>query len=65
MVQELEAAELEQHNLDDSANPLLIGMDESLKKFKVKRQAWHGKTFVGNHIHKCLKVNFKSSLYAS
>lgn len=36
--------------------PFFATMEESLKACKVKRQAYQGVTFVGNHIHKLLKV---------
>ena len=44
-------------------NPLLKRMDQSLKKFKVRRQQWHGGTFIGNHVNKCLKVNDITKCY--
>jgi hypothetical protein len=31
-------------------------LDGALKSFKVERQAYYGGTFVGNHVHKTLKV---------
>lgn len=41
-------------NLEDG--PFVKGLDASLKSFKVERQAYYGGTFIGNHVHKCLKV---------
>ncbi|XP_071955873.1 uncharacterized protein [Antedon mediterranea] len=35
--------------------PLVAKLDDVLKSFRVNRQAYHGKSFVGNHIHKCCK----------
>ena len=32
------------------------GLDTALSTFQVQRQAYYGGTFVGNHVHRCLKV---------
>ena len=32
-------------------------MDDTLKAHYVQRQAYHGKSFVGNHVHKMLQVS--------
>lgn len=32
-------------------------LDAALSSFNVERQAYHGGSFVGNHIHQALKVN--------
>ncbi|XP_071961004.1 uncharacterized protein [Antedon mediterranea] len=32
-------------------------MEEVLQQNKVPRQAYHGKAFVGNHVHKCCQVD--------
>ena len=31
-------------------------LDSALASFNVQRQAYYGGTFVGNHVHRCLKV---------
>ena len=31
-------------------------LEASLQHLNVKRQAYHGGTFIGNHVHKLLKV---------
>ena len=31
-------------------------LDSTLKQIGVERRAYFGGTFVGNHVHKCLKV---------
>ena len=36
--------------------PLSVHLDEVLKKMNVERQAYHGKSFIGNHVHTCCKV---------
>ena len=36
--------------------PLSVHLDEVLKKMNVKRQAYHGKSLIGNHVHTCCKV---------
>ncbi|KAJ8018292.1 hypothetical protein HOLleu_43792 [Holothuria leucospilota] len=33
--------------------PIVTKLDEVLQGMKVQRQAYHGKSFVGNHIHRC------------
>ena len=35
--------------------PLTAGLDEALKKQKIQMQAYHGRSFVGNHCHRYLK----------
>lgn len=36
--------------------PLVRQLDATLQKFRVARQAYHGKSFVGNHVHRCCQV---------
>lgn len=36
--------------------PFVVGLDEALASFNVQRQAYYGGTFIGNHIHRTLKV---------
>lgn len=36
--------------------PLSIHLDEVLKKMNVERQAYHGKSFIGNNVHTCCEV---------
>ena len=35
----------------------LKALDQALSSFNVERQAYYGGSFIGNHIHKALKVN--------
>ncbi|CAH3046047.1 unnamed protein product [Pocillopora meandrina] len=35
--------------------PPSVHLDEVLKKTNVERQAYQGKSFIGNHIHTCCK----------
>ncbi|XP_057310202.1 uncharacterized protein LOC130648181 [Hydractinia symbiolongicarpus] len=44
-----------EHNLMQASGPCVEKLDEILKKLNVERQAYHGKSFVGNHVHKMLK----------
>lgn len=37
--------------------PFFKTLEKSLKGLNVERQAYQGGTFVGNHVHKLLKVN--------
>ena len=32
-------------------------IDKALTSFHVQRQAYYGRTFVGNHVHRSLKVS--------
>ena len=36
--------------------PRSVHLDEVLKKMNVKRQGYHGKSFIGNYVHTCCKV---------
>ena len=38
--------------------PCVQSLDRVLKLMKIERQAYFGGTFVGNHVHKCLKASF-------
>lgn len=38
--------------------PFFQSLDHALAKLHVERQAYHGGTFVGNHVHKLVKVKF-------
>jgi len=42
---------------DYKKGPFFCTLEESLNQLNVKRQAYQGGTFVGNHVHKLLKVN--------
>ncbi|XP_022108664.1 uncharacterized protein LOC110988954 isoform X2 [Acanthaster planci] len=41
--------------LKPGQGPLAGQLDITLQQFRVKRQAYDGKSFVGNHVHKCCK----------
>ncbi len=40
--------------------PFYKALDKSLNAMYVQRQAYQGGTFVGNHVHKVLKVGMNS-----
>ena len=42
---------------EKSNGPLVKQLDTSLKEMNVERQAYHGKSFIGNHVHTCCKVS--------
>ena len=42
--------------LEIGTGPIASSLDDVLKKHKIHRQAYHGKSFVGNHVSKCCKV---------
>lgn len=37
--------------------PFVCALEEALQRFGVERQAYHGGSFVGNHVHTCLRVS--------
>ncbi|XP_063956581.1 uncharacterized protein LOC135154372 [Lytechinus pictus] len=37
------------------SGPTNVGLEEALQQLRVSRQAYHGRSFVGNHVHKCLQ----------
>lgn len=37
--------------------PFMQALEEALQSCGVERQAYHGGSFVGNHVHKCLRVS--------
>ncbi len=39
-----------------SEGPFVKALDAALASFNVERQAYYSGTFVGNHVHQCLKV---------
>ena len=43
--------------------PPSVHLDEVLKKMNMERQAYHGKSFIGNHLHTCCKVT-QGSLFS-
>ena len=43
-------------NFSHSDRPFVSGLDKALSSFHVERQAYYSGTFVGNHVHRCLKV---------
>ena len=49
--EQMELAAFEKAN-----GPLSVHLDEVLNKMNVERQAYHGKSFIGNHVHTCCKV---------
>lgn len=36
--------------------PFMCALEDALQSFSVERQAYHGGSFVGNHVHMCLRV---------
>lgn len=37
--------------------PFMQALEDALKCCSVDKQAFHGGSFIGNHVHKCLTVN--------
>ena len=53
----MEADKLTQSScLKKADGPCVQKLDETLCEMHVERQAYHGKSFVGNHVHKMLQV---------
>ncbi|XP_065652137.1 uncharacterized protein LOC136079755 [Hydra vulgaris] len=50
---------MHEHSLKKGKGPCTKLIETVLRSLKVQRQAYHGKSFVGNHVHKMLK---KSSI---
>ena len=40
-----------------SEGPFVRSLDKALGTMNVHRQAYYGGTFIGNHVHKCLKLS--------
>ncbi|XP_071944865.1 uncharacterized protein [Antedon mediterranea] len=51
-----EAMKFRNVKLDKGFGPICGKIDSTLKSFGVQRQAYHGQSFVGNHVHKCCKT---------
>ena len=43
--------------LDTGVGPCAASLDDTLKQLNVERQAYYGKSFIGNHCHKMLRVS--------
>ena len=46
----------EKEKLEIGAGPCASSLDKILQELGIERQAYHGKSFIGNHCHKLLKV---------
>ena len=53
----MELATLNKKMKINTDGPIVKSLDETLKSLNVCRQGYHGKSFVGNHVNKMLKVN--------
>ncbi|XP_057311202.1 uncharacterized protein LOC130649027 [Hydractinia symbiolongicarpus] len=45
----------EKYQLEIGSGPCVSSLDDTLQELGVERQAYHGKSFIGNHCHKMLK----------
>ncbi|XP_072177060.1 uncharacterized protein [Diadema setosum] len=61
---ELEKAISNLPGLPPGAGPVSSALEDVLQKLHVARQAYHGPAFVGNHVHKCLKVIWTLSAFS-
>ncbi|XP_071787541.1 uncharacterized protein [Asterias amurensis] len=64
---ELEEMEHTQNvaDLPFGTGPIASGLDDTLKRHRVERQAYHGKAFVGNHVQKCCRIEVIKDLTAT
>ena len=45
------------------AGPFVIAVNNALSDLRVERQAYHSRTFIGNHVHKCCQVGMQVSTF--
>ncbi|XP_065664791.1 uncharacterized protein LOC136086423 [Hydra vulgaris] len=50
---------MQKHSLKKGQGPCTRQIEAVLQKLNVQRQAYHGKSFIGNHVQKMLKPNFE------
>ena len=50
--------QIELAGFDRSDGPLTKHLDVVLKETNVEQQAYHGKSFIANHVHTCCKVTY-------
>lgn len=62
-LKESQAARDEAAVLKPEDGPIVKRLDLTLQEMKVQRQVYHGKSFVGNHIHRCCQVGKKILIY--
>ena len=55
-LQEIERLEKTLSSFDRNSGPIVKNLDKALNDLGVARQAYHGKSFIGNDVHKMLKV---------
>ena len=48
----------------EKEGPFVKALDTALQSIGVQRQQYFGGAFIGNHVHKALKVNFAISMPA-
>lgn len=53
---ELSALTAQKKGLSRADGPFVRSLDSALESFNVHRQAYYGGTFIGNHVHRTLKV---------
>ena len=54
-----------EQQLRKAVTPCCKQLEKNLQQLHVYRQAWHGGTFVGNHVHKLLEVSTKAEFKLS
>ncbi|XP_071796167.1 uncharacterized protein [Asterias amurensis] len=57
--------EMNRADLAYGTGPVVSSLDKVLSRFHVQRQAYHGKSFVGNHVHRCCTVEVIEALTAA
>ena len=54
-----------EQQLRKAVAPCCKQLEKNLQQVHIYRQAWHGGTFVGNHVHKMLEVSAKAEFKLS
>jgi len=54
--QESQIRVLGKEDFSVGSGPFVQALDKALKTFNVERQAYYSGTFIGNHVHRTLKV---------
>ena len=58
ITEKLADEQIELADFDRSDGPLTKHLDVVLKEMNFERHAYHGKSFIGNHVHTCCKVTY-------
>ncbi|XP_071945125.1 uncharacterized protein [Antedon mediterranea] len=51
-----------ENGLPFGTGPIVTSLERVLQKNRIQRQAYHGKSFIGNHVHKCCQDHVRNEL---